>query len=101
MLVTLVRTVLLYSLVVVTMRVMGKRQIGQLEPYELVIAIMIAELAAVPMQDLQIPLINGVVSIITLLFIQVGLSTLSLKWRWFRQVLDGQPSIVIANGKMQ
>ncbi|NLJ74849.1 MAG: DUF421 domain-containing protein [Firmicutes bacterium] len=101
MLITLARTVVLYTLVVVTMRVMGKRQIGQLEPFELVIAIMIAELAAVPMQDRHIPLINGFISIITLLFVQVTLSLLSLKFMGFRTVLDGKHSVVIANGIIQ
>ena len=101
MLITLVRTVVLYALVVVTMRVMGKRQIGQLEPFELVIAIMIAELAAVPMQDRQIPLINGFISIITLLFIQVSLSLMSLKFMSFRNILDGRHSVIIANGVIQ
>lgn len=70
MLITMVRTVFLYILVVVTMRLMGKRQIAQLEPFELVIAIMIAELAVIPMQDPNIPLINGFIAITTLLFVQ-------------------------------
>ena len=65
MLITLARTLFLYTLVMVTMRLMGKRQIAQLEPFELVIAIMIAELAVIPMQDRDIPLINGVIAIIT------------------------------------
>lgn len=99
-LITFARTVLLYILVVVTMRVMGKRQIGELEPYELAITIMIAELAAVPMQDRQIPLVNGFISIITLSFIQVCLSTLSLKFHWVRNILDGSPSIVVRSGKI-
>lgn len=101
MLITLARTVLLYLLVVVTMRIMGKRQIAQLEPFELVITIMIAELAAIPMQDRHIPLINGVIAILTLLFIQVTLSVLSLKSLRFRTILDGRYSLVIANGVIQ
>ncbi|NLJ80114.1 MAG: DUF421 domain-containing protein [Firmicutes bacterium] len=101
MLITLARTFLLYILVVVTMRLMGKRQIAQLEPFELVITIMIAELAAIPMQDRHIPLINGVISILTLLFVQVSFSTLSLKSLKFRSVLDGRYSVLIANGVVQ
>ena len=58
---------ILYTLVMITMRLMGKRQIAQLEPFELVIAIMIAELGVIPMQDRHIPLINGVIAILTLL----------------------------------
>ncbi|HHW39520.1 MAG TPA: DUF421 domain-containing protein [Bacillales bacterium] len=101
MLITLARTVILYTLVMITMRLMGKRQIAQLEPFELVIAIMIAELAVIPMQDRDIPLINGVIAILTLLFIQVTFSVLSLKSLWFRSLLDGEYSIIIANGVIQ
>ncbi|HHY08932.1 MAG TPA: DUF421 domain-containing protein [Firmicutes bacterium] len=98
MLITLARTFFLYILVVAAMRLMGKRQIAQLEPFELVITIMMAELAAIPMQDRHIPLINGVISILTLLFIQVTFSILSLKSLGFRAVLDGRYSVIIANG---
>lgn len=101
MLITLARTAFLYILVVITMRLMGKRQIAQLEPFELVIAIMIAELAAIPMQDRHIPLINGVIAILTLMFIQVTFSIISLRSLTFRTLLDGQYSIIMANGKIQ
>lgn len=101
MLITLARTVLLYILVVITMRLMGKRQIAQLEPYELVIAIMIAELAVIPMQDRNIPLINGIIAITTLLFIQVTFSVVSLYSLKFRSFLDGRYSVIIANGVIQ
>ncbi|NMB19307.1 MAG: DUF421 domain-containing protein [Firmicutes bacterium] len=100
MLITLTRTFLLYILVVLTMRLMGKRQIAQLEPFELVITIIIAELAVIPMQDPNIPLINGIISITTLLFIQVTFSVLSLRSIRFRSFLDGRYSLVIANGKI-
>ena len=101
MLITLGRTVLLYILVVVTMRLMGKRQIAQLEPFELVIAIMIAELGVIPMQDRNIPLINGIIAITTLLFIQVTFSVASLRFFGFRSFLDGRYSVIIANGVIQ
>lgn len=101
MLITLARTFFLYILVVAAMRLMGKRQIAQLEPFELVITIMMAELAAIPMQDRHIPLINGVISILTLLFIQVSFSILSLKSLGFRTVLDGRYSVIVANGEIQ
>lgn len=100
MLITLARTALLYILVVITMRLMGKRQIAQLEPFELVIAIMIAELAAIPMQDRHIPLINGIIAILTLLFIQVTFSIISLRSLTFRTLLDGRYSIIMVNGKI-
>jgi len=101
MLITLVRTLFLYTLVMITMRLMGKRQIAQLEPFELVIAIMIAELGVIPMQDRDIPLINGVIAILTLLFVQVTFSVLSLKSFKFRSILDGRYSVIIANGVIQ
>lgn len=62
------RTLILYVLVVLVMRLMGKRQMGELQPFELVITIMISELAAVPMQNTGVPLLNGIVPILTLLF---------------------------------
>lgn len=101
MLITLTRTFFLYILVVITMRLMGKRQIAQLEPFELVITIMIAELAAIPMQDRHIPLVNGIIAITTLLFIQVTFSVLSLKFLGFRTFLDGSYSLLIKNGVIQ
>lgn len=101
MLITLARTLILYTLVMITMRLMGKRQIAQLEPFELVITIMIADLAVIPMQDRDIPLINGIIAILTLLFVQVTFSVLSLKSLWFRTVLDGRYSVIIANGIIQ
>jgi len=83
------------------MRIMGKRQIGQLQPFELVIAILIADLAAVPMQNTGIPLINGVVPIITLLLAQVSISFITLKSEKARAIICGTPNIVIENGKIR
>ena len=65
MIIVCIRTILLYSLVVLTMRLMGKRQIGELQPYEFVITIMISDLASLPMQDQRYPLLQGIVPIIT------------------------------------
>lgn len=100
MLVTFVRTIILYLLVVIVMRIMGKRQIGQLQPFELVVAIMLSELAAVPMQNHGIPLINGIIPIVTLLFLQITLSYLNLKSQRAREIICGKPSIVVENGKI-
>jgi uncharacterized membrane protein YcaP (DUF421 family) len=95
-----VRAAILYLLVVLIVRIMGKHQIGQLQPYELVITILISELAAVPMQDTDIPLINGIIPILTLLFIQISLSFLSLKSEIARRIICGGPSILIENGQI-
>lgn len=100
MLVVFIRTLILYSVVVVVMRLMGKRQIGQLQPFELVVAIMISELAAVPMQNTGIPLVNGVIPIITLLIVQTLFSFISLKSLKARAIICGKPTILVENGKI-
>ena len=100
MLIILFRSVVLYFVVVLIMRIMGKRQIGQLQPYELVIALMISELASMPMQNTGIPLFHGVIPIITLLVLQVLISTWQLKSETARLIFCGQPSILIEKGKI-
>ena len=79
MLTALIRTLILYFLIMLGLRLMGKRQIGELEPSELVLALLISDLAAVPMQDFGIPLLNGVVPILALLAVSMILSVLNLK----------------------
>lgn len=100
MLVVFFRTIVLYVIVVGAMRLMGKRQIGQLQPSELVIAIMISEVASIPMQNTGVPLLSGLVPILTLIIAEVILSFVSLKNRGFRRFLSGKPSILINNGKI-
>ncbi len=100
MLVVFVRALLLYLVVVVVIRMMGKRQVAEMQPFELVIMIMIAELAATPMEDVGIPLINGVIPIIALLFIQVLISYFALKSEKFRDFICGKPSILIHKGRI-
>ncbi|WPC42135.1 DUF421 domain-containing protein [Clostridium sp. JS66] len=96
----LIRTAILYFLVIISMRLMGKKQLGELQPFELAITIMISELASFPMQDTRIPIIHGVIAIITLLLIQTILSVLELKSEKVRLLLNGKPSILINNGKI-
>jgi len=79
---------------------MGKRQIGQLQPYELVVIIMISELAAIPMQNTGIPLLSGLIPIFVLVAAQVTLSYISLKSAKARGIICGKPSIVIANSRI-
>ena len=100
MLVVFIRTLILYIIVIVAMRLMGKRQIGQLQPFELAVAIMISELASVPMQNTGIPLINGIVPILTMLAAQILISLISLKSIKARNVICGKPSFLISNGKL-
>ncbi len=101
MIVTFFRTLILYVLVIISMRLMGKRQLGQLQPFELVVAIMFSELAAVPMQDTRIPLAHGIIPIITLLIAQMALSLITLKSIKARTIIDGKPRILIENGKIR
>lgn len=98
MFIFLIRTAILYALVVLIIRLMGKRQIGELEPFELVVTIMISDLASLPMQDNRLPLINGVIPIVTLLIIQVVLSEVQIRSKKFKNILDGTPCVLIKNG---
>ena len=98
MLVLVIRTLILYLLVVVAMRIMGKRQIGELQPSELVIAIMISDLASVPMQAIDIPLLSGAIPVLTLLVWEVVMSYVSLKSKRMRRYISGEPSIVVYKG---
>ncbi|MBP8818916.1 MAG: DUF421 domain-containing protein [Syntrophomonadaceae bacterium] len=100
MLLVIIRTLILYAATVLLLRVMGKRQIGQLQPYELVVIIMISELAAIPMQNTGIPLLSGLIPIFILVAAQVTLSYISLKSERARGVICGTPSIVIENSRI-
>src|SRR5690554_1625327 len=100
MLVFFIRSVILYALVLIVVRLMGKRQIGELQPFELVITIMIAEFAATPIENSDIPLINGIIPIMTLLFLETFLSVLMLKSQIARKIIDGKPSIIMNKGKL-
>ncbi|HHT49453.1 MAG TPA: DUF421 domain-containing protein [Firmicutes bacterium] len=100
MLIIFVRTLFLYLLVVIVTRLMGKRQIGELQPYEFVITIMIADLVAVPMQDRGLSLFSGVIPVFTLLLAQVVFSFWSLKSKTFRRILCGKPSPIIENARI-
>ena len=100
MFIVFIRTTILYTLVVVVMRLMGKRQIGELQPYEFVITIMISDLAALPMQDTRFPLLLGIIPIITLLLLKNILSLLQLKSQYLRKIIDGEPTILVYKGKI-
>ena len=100
MLTTFIRTVILYLLVLVIMRLMGKREIGQLQPFELAIAIMIADLASVPMANVGIPITSGIVPILALLVMHLIISNLNLKSIALRKFMCGKPTILIYRGKI-
>ena len=92
------RTVILYLVIVTAMRAMGKRQIGQLQPSELAVAILISEVAAVPMQDLGTPILYGVVPLATLLALELLWSALCARSVRLRGLLCGRPSVLIREG---
>lgn len=100
MFVVLIRTVVLYLFIVVGIRLLGKHQIGQLEPSELVLTLIIADLASVPMQDNGIPLLSGLIPIIVLLSLSSILSVLCTRSIKFRTLLCGKPTIVVENGQV-
>ncbi len=93
-----VRTVILYLLIVLIMRLMGKRELAQLQPFDLVIAIIIADLAAVPMAEIGIPLLYGIIPILVLSIVHLLLSVLMLKSEKVRSFISGVPSIIIEKG---
>lgn len=100
MLIIFGRTAILYLAAVVVIRLMGKRQIGQLQPFELVITIIIAELVVIPMQDKDVPLVEGLVPALTLLFLQYLVSLVLMKSEGARAIVCGMPSILVHNGRI-
>ena len=100
MLINFVRAVILYIVVLITTRLMGKRELGQLQPYEVVISIMIANLATIPMSDIGVPIVSGLVPIMGLLTMHLIISLLNLKSTKLRRLLCGKPNIIINKGKI-
>ena len=100
MILSYIRTIILYLVLIFSMRILGKRQIGQMEASEFVVAMLIADLAAVPIQDNSIPLLSGIVPLLTVLGLELVLSFLILKSVGIRKILCGKPVILIDNGKV-
>ena len=100
MIISYLRTVILYLVLILSIRLMGKRQIGQMEASEFVVTMLVANLASIPMQDVAIPLYSGLVPILTVLGLELVLSGVILKSIWMRQFFCGKPVILIENGKI-
>lgn len=98
MLITLFRTIILYILVLITIRILGKRQVGELQPADLVLTILLSEILVIPMQDPEIPLIHTVIPVLLLIGFEIVISVISLKSLRFRTLLQGNSLIVIRNG---
>lgn len=90
-----VRTIIIFITLLVVMRLMGKRQIGEMQPYELVITLLIAELACIPMGDPSIPLTYGLTAIITIFFLHQLVCLFDLRFRCAKKIVSGRPSVVI------
>ena len=99
LLLSFLRTLILYLVLIAGMRMLGKRQIGQLEPSEFVVAMLIADLASIPMQNSGIPLLSGLVPILTVLGLELVLSGFALASVRFRRLLCGKPVILVENGR--
>ena len=100
MIITAIRTVIIYIFIIAAIRVMGKRQLGELQPAELVVTLLISDLAAVPMQESGMPLLDGVIPILVLVAMELLFSGLMLKVPFFYRLISGRPMVVIDNGKL-
>lgn len=98
MAITAIRTILIYALLIAAMRVMGRRQLGELQPIELVVTLLISDLASVPMQDSTIPLLSGIIPIFVLVAAEILFSAWMLKSPRFSALVSGKPMLIINNG---
>lgn len=101
MIVTVIRTILLYAFVIFAIRIMGKRQLSDMQTSELVITMIIADIASIPMQNNAQPLLSGVIPILILICAEIVISILMLKLPTFRNFVCGKPEIIIADGKLR
>ncbi len=93
-----IRAIILYIIVIFSIRLMGKRQIGELQPSELVITILVSNIATLPLEDLNIPLIMGIIPILSLVCFEVIMSWITLKSRKIRHIVSGYPKVIIKDG---
>ena len=100
MILAYIRTVVVYLVLIIAIRMMGKRQVGQMEPSEFVVTMLVANLASIPLEESGIPLVSGLVPIVTVLGLELVLSWLTMRSIFFRKLLCGKPVILIDNGKI-
>lgn len=98
MLTSFIRTLILYLIVIAALRIMGKRQLGELQPSELVVAIMISDLASIPISDRSLPLWEGIIPIAALAGVELIFSVLVIKSEFFRTVITGRPAVIVRDG---
>lgn len=100
MIISVIRTILLYIVIILAIRIMGKRQIGELQTSELVVTLLISDIAAIPMQDTEQSLLSGIVPILILIVCEIIISLLMLKRAGFRRIICGKPIVIISDGKI-
>jgi len=100
MIITIIRVVILYLFVSVSIRIMGKRNIGELQPTELVITLLLSEFAAIPIEDNSVPLLNSVIPVMILISLEILNSVISMKSTKFRNLSDGNALLIIKDGKL-
>ena len=100
MFIAVIRTVILYVFVILAIRLMGKRQISDMQPSELVVTMMISDIASLPMQNTSQPLLSGVVPVLVLVSLELTVSAVMLKSRLFRKLISGSPVVVIEDGRL-
>ena len=98
MLIVLIRSFILYGLIVFAIRLMGKRQLGELQPSELVVTILVSNIASMPMEDINIPLFMGIIPILIVVSMDVIMSNITLKSKAIRRIVSGSPKIIIRDG---
>lgn len=96
----IIKTIILYFSVIFSLRLMGKKQIAQLEPAELTVAIMMSELATIPLSEPEIPILNGIIPVFLLGAIEILISSLVIKSLKFRRLITGQPIVIVENGRL-
>ena len=98
MIITITRTIILYIFVTLGIRLMGKRQIGEMQPNEIVVTLLISETAAIPLQDTTQPILNGLVAIFVIVILEIMSSVLARKSRFMRKIMNGKSAVIIKNG---
>jgi len=98
MITTIVRTIILYSFLTLSIRIMGKKQIGEMQPNELVITLLISEIAAIPLQDTSKPILDGITAVFMLIILEIIMSVLCLKNLRIRKLMNGNSVVIIKNG---
>lgn len=100
MTIVLIRTVILYLIVLLVIRIMGKAELSKMSPFQLIVVFMIAELASIPIESPDVSMITGVAAIFTLMFLQVLISFISLRSEKFKKIFSGRPSVLIDKGEI-